>query len=148
MNRPRRAIRVGSARARVAWALLVFASTVALSGVPARAQTVTVLVEQTLAGSGSGGMVSASLDPGRRYSLQVVSAPDGMSFHGLYSQNWFAREGGRRAGSSEATLAGRAPWEQELLPPAPALVQWTFAASVWNDGGGTVVIRLVEHGPR
>ncbi|SRR5581483_8977391 len=112
----------------------------------AHAQTST-LVEQVLA-AGAGGVVSASLDPARRYSLVVFSFPDGVTFHGSYSQNWFARDGARRAGSNDGPLSGRAPWEQELQPPAPALTQWTYAAGLWNDGGNPLVVRIVDHGPR
>src|SRR4051812_40751407 len=88
----------------------------------ARAQTVGVVVEQAIT-AGGGGLVSATLDPARRYSLQVSSLPDGATFQGTYSQNWFAREsaplwflrdGSRRAGSNETPVRGRAPWEQEL----------------------------------
>src|SRR5579883_780928 len=84
----------------------------------------------------------------RRYSLLVLAAPDGAPFHGSYSQNWFARDGARRAGSSDGPLSGRAPWEQELQPPAPALAQWTFAAGLWNDGTTSLVVRILDHGPR
>jgi hypothetical protein len=114
---------------------------------PASAQSSSVVVEQVIA-AGGGGLVSASLDPARRYSLQFLTAPEGTSFHGTYSQNWFAREGARRAGSNETPLRGRTPWEHELLPPAPALIQWTFAAGIWNDGGGPLLVRLLDHGPR
>jgi|DewCreStandDraft_1066081.scaffolds.fasta_scaffold17461_2 hypothetical protein len=134
-----------------AWRLLLVLGVVVggvLHGVPVRAQAVNVVAEQVLVGVGSGGLVSANLDPSRRYTLQVLPAPDGSSFRGTYSQNWFTRDGVRRAGSGEGVLYGRAPWEQELIPPAPALVQWTFAALVWNETGGTLVIRLVDHGPR
>jgi len=106
-----------------------------------------VVVEQVLA-AGAGGLVSAPLDPSRRYSLLVLAAPDGAPFHGSYSQNWFARDGARRAGSSDGPLSGRAPWEQELQPPAPALAQWTFAAGLWNDGTTSLVVRILDHGPR
>ena len=121
----------------------------------AQAQSVAVVVEQTIA-AGGGGLVSAPLDPARRYSLQVLSLPDGASFQGSYSQNWFAREstpnwflreGTRRAGSSETPLRGRAPWEQELVPPAPGLTQWTFAANIWSETG-TLIVRLLDHGLR
>jgi hypothetical protein len=132
------------------WAFVVCALLAAWLGVPsspARAQAPTVVVEQSLA-AGAGGLVSAPLDPTRRYSLLVLSVPDGATFHGSYSQNWFARDGARRAGSNDGPLGGRAPWEQDLQPPAPALAQWTFAAGLWNDGTGTLVVRIVDHGPR
>ncbi len=114
---------------------------------PAHAQSASVVVEQSVA-PGVGGLVSAPLDPARRYSLVVLSGTDGGSFHGSYSQNWFLRDGARRAGSNEGTLGGRAPWEQELRPPATALAQWTYAASVWNDSSATMTVRLLDHGPR
>ena len=144
--------RAGRGRqARAVWRLLLVLGLVVggmLHGAPVRAQVVSVVAEQVLVGAGSGGLVSANLDPGRRYTLQVLPAPDGSSFRGTYSQNWFTRDGVRRAGRGEGVLDGRAPWEQELVPPAPALVQWTFAALIWNETGGTLVIRLVDHGPR
>jgi hypothetical protein len=98
--------------------------------------------------AGAGGLVSAPLDPARRYSLLVLSFPDGATFHGSYSQNWFARDGARRAGSNDGPLGGRAPWEQELQPPAPGLAQWTFAAGLWNDGTTPLAVRIVDHGLR
>src|SRR5919202_11730 len=129
------------------WALLtcaVLVAGLALPSGPARAQAPTVVVEQVLA-AGAGGLVSAPLDPARRYSLLVVSFPDGAAFHGNYSQNWFARDGARRAGSSDGPLGGRTPWEQELQLPAPALAQWTFAAGLWNDGTNPLIVRIVDH---
>jgi hypothetical protein len=132
------------------WALLTCAALIMALAWPsnrAQAQVSTVVVEQVLA-AGAGGLVSAPLDPARRYSLLVLSVPDGTAFHGSYSQNWFAREGARRAGSNDGPLSGRAPWEQELQPPAPALAQWTFAAGLWNDGASPLVVRIVDHGPR
>jgi hypothetical protein len=114
---------------------------------PAQAQVPTVVVEQVLA-PGAGGVVSAPLDPARRYSLLVLSSPDGAAFHGSYSQNWFARDGARRAGSNDGPLGGRSPWEQDLQPPAAALAQWTFAAGLWNDATNPLVVRIVDHGPR
>lgn len=132
------------------WSLLACALLVGwltLPGRPAHAQVPTVVVEQALA-AGAGGLVSAPLDPARRYSLLVLSFPDGAAFHGNYSQNWFARDGARRAGSNDGPLGGRAPWEQELQPPAPALAQWTFAAGLWNDATGPLVVRILDHGPR
>ena len=137
-------------RDRRGWALVVCALLVVWLSVPggaARAQAPGVVVEQTLA-AGAGGVVSATLDPARRYSLLVLSYPDAATFPGSYSQNWFARDGARRAGSSDGPLSGRAPWEQELQLPAPALAQWTFAAGLWNDGTGTLVVRIVDHGVR
>ena len=137
-------------RDRRGLALVVCALFIASLGLPsgaARAQIPTVVVEQTLA-AGAGGLVSANLDPARRYSLLVLSFPDAATFHGSYSQNWFARDGARRAGSSDGPLGGRTPWEQDLQPPAPALAQWTFAAGVWNDGTGTLYVRIMDHGPR
>ncbi len=113
----------------------------------AHAQVPTVVVEQVVAAS-AGGLLSANLDPGRRYHLQVLSIPEGVGFHGTYSQNWFARDGVARAGTGDAPFRARAPWEQELPPPAPSLIQWTFAVDVWNEGGGTLVVRLIDHGPR
>jgi hypothetical protein len=135
---------------RRGWTLVVCALLLAPLGAPsgaAGAQVPAVVVEQVLA-AGAGGLVSANLDPARRYSLLVLSFPDAAAFHGSYSQNWFARDGARRAGSSDGPLSGRAPWEQELQPPAPALAQWTFAAGLWNDGTGTLHVRIVDHGPR
>jgi hypothetical protein len=136
------------------WALVVCALLVASLGAPsgaaraqAQTQVSTVVVEQVLA-AGAGGLVSATLDPARRYGLLVLSFPDAAPFHGSYSQNWFTRDGARRAGSNDGSLGGRAPWEQELQPPAPALTQWTFAAGLWNDGTGTLIVRIVDHGPR
>jgi hypothetical protein len=132
------------------WVLLVAVTLAATLGRPApevQAQTPAVVVEQTLA-AGAGGLVSAPLDPARRYSLLVLSFPDGAAFHGSYSQNWFARDGARRAGSNDGPLGGRAPWEQDLQPPAPGLAQWTFAAGLWNDGTTPLVVRIVDHGPR
>ncbi|HEY7062913.1 MAG TPA: hypothetical protein VII06_15660 [Chloroflexota bacterium] len=133
------------------WALAACALLVVLAlGRPAaatHAQTPAVVAEQVLA-PGAGGLVSASLDPARRYSLLVLASPDAASFHGTYSQNWFARDGARRAGSNDGPLGGRTPWEQDLQPPAPSLTQWTFAAGVWNDGTGSLVVRIVDHGPR
>ena len=137
-------------RNRRGWMLVVCALLVALLGAssePAHAQAPTVIVEQVLA-AGAGGLVSANLDPARRYSLLVLSVPDAAAFHGSYSQNWFARDGARRAGSSDGPLGGRTPWEQDLQPPAPGLAQWTFAAGLWNDGTGTLYVRIVDHGPR
>jgi hypothetical protein len=113
-----------------------------------RAQAPVVVAEQVVRVGAANGLVSATLDPGRRYTLQVVPWPDGASFRGNYFQNWFTREGARRAGSNEGGLTGRAPWEQELPLPVPSLVQWTFAASVWSDGGGALQVRIVDHGPR
>jgi hypothetical protein len=132
------------------WALLTCAALLAwltVPAAPAHAQVPTIVVEQVLA-AGAGGLVSAPLDPARRYSLLVLAYPDGAAFHGNYSQNWFARDGARRAGSNDGPLGGRAPWEQELQPPAPALAQWTFAAGIWNDGTSPLVVRIVDHGPR
>jgi hypothetical protein len=115
---------------------------------PGAAQPVTVIAEQWLQGYNSSGFFSASLDPGRRYGLQVIPVGDSAPFRGTYTQNWFLRDGSRRAGSSDGTLHGRAPWEQELPPPAPGLAQWTFAAGFWNEGSGTLVVRLLDLGPR
>ena len=128
-------------------ACALLACVIAASEGPARAQTPVVVVEQVIA-AGGGGLVSASFDPARRYSLQILSTPEGGAFRGTYSQNWFVRDGAQRAGSSETPLRGRALSEHELLPPAPGLIQWTFAAGIWNDGGSTLVVRLLDHGPR
>jgi hypothetical protein len=137
----------GRWRVAVLCAGVLLACMVAVPERPASAQAPSVVVEQVIA-AGGGGLVSASLDPARRYSLQFLTTPEGTSFQGTYSQNWFAREGARRAGSNETPLRGRTPWEYDLLPPAPALIQWTLAAGIWNDGGGTLLVRLLDHGPR
>jgi len=139
-------------RRRLAWACswLLGSTLLALLGVahPSHAQPVTVIAEQWLQGYNSNGFLSASLDPARRYGLQVLPIGESASFRGTYSQNWFLRDGSRRAGSSDGTLHGRAPWEQELPLPAPGLAQWTFAAGFWNEGNGTLLVRLIDLGPR
>lgn len=128
------------------WGLLLLAW-LASAPAPAASQAPLVLVEQAVA-VGAGGLVSGALDPTHRYTLQFLAFPEGVAFRGTLSQNWFAREGAPRFGASDTPLRGRAPAEHELGPPAPALSQWTFAATVWNDGGGTLVVRLVDHGGR
>jgi hypothetical protein len=148
--------RVAGRTASVALVVAALLALVTLVPPVARAQTVSVVVEQVIAGGG-GGLVSATLDPARRYSLQVLSLPDGATFQGTYSQNWFAREspplwflrdGSRRAGSSETPVRGRAPWEHELTPPATGLTQWTLAAGLWSDSGATLIVRILDHGIR
>ncbi len=119
-----------------------------LAARPTAAQPATVIAEQWLQGYNSSGFLSASLDPARRYGLQVIPVGESASFRGTYTQNWFLRDGTHRAGSNDGTLHGRAPWEQELPLPAPGLAQWTFAAGFWNEGNGTLVVRLVDLGPR
>ena len=128
-------------------ALLVLALSLAVPW-PAQAQMPVVVAEQWLHGQNSNGFVSAALDPARRYGLQVLPVSEASSFRGTFTQNWFARDGNRRAGTSEGTWYGRAPWEQELPLPILGLSQWTLAAGFWNEGQGVLLVRLLDLGPR
>jgi hypothetical protein len=137
----------GAARAGLALVCaLAWISTLGVS--PLAAQGPVVITEQWLQGLNSSGYLSATLDPARRYGLQVLPVIDGGTFRGTYSQSWFLRDGSRRAGNSEGTLVGRAPWEQELLLPTTGLSQWTVAAGFWNEGHGVLLVRLLDLGPR
>ena len=92
--------------------------------------------------------LNARLDPQRRYVLQV-DGPPGSPFTVRYMQVYVSHQptsGG--SGNDDGSFQATAPYEADVLPPAPQLVFWRYSAVISPDEPGAMTARLVDRGPR
>jgi hypothetical protein len=112
------------------------------------AQGPDVVVESLAEGDWGVAALNARLNPQRRYAL-LVDGPPGSPFTVRYNQVFVSHQpnnGG--TGNDDGTFQGVAPYEAEVLLPAPQLLFWRYSAVISPDQPGAMAARLVDRGPR
>ncbi|HLH25217.1 MAG TPA: hypothetical protein VK066_22065 [Chloroflexota bacterium] len=106
-----------------------------------------VVAESQAQGEWGVAAIDTRLNPQHRYTLQV-DGPDGSSFTLRYLQVYVSHQptnGG--SGNDDGSFQGTAPYEADLVPPAPQLLFWRYSAVLSPDQPAEMTIRLLDRGP-
>jgi hypothetical protein len=112
------------------------------------AQTPGVVAESQAEGEWGVAALNARLDPQHRYTLQVDGPPDS-SFTVRYMQVYVSHQPNNRgSGNDDGSFQATAPYEADLVPPAPQLAFWRYSAVISPDQPAAITARLLDRGAR